>query len=116
MPHVDVTLALLTNQRRRWVLRPLTEGPTDIRTLAEAITAVEEGMAVEDVDYDDRQGIHTALQQVHLPKLSDAGAVIWERESGWVAPGRYHPVFIAALRALEAVEGVEVDDDPLPTV
>lgn len=114
MPNVDTVLSVLNAPRRRMTLRALAEGPTDHRTLAERLTAAEQDLALDAVTYDDRQGIHTALTQVHLPKLSEYEAVVWDRESGYVAPGRHHALYFEALCVLERIDGVDFEAERLP--
>lgn len=84
-PDADAVFHVLSNRRRRLVVRVLQEadGPVDIGELARAVAAREQGVPPEEVTHRQRKSAYTALHQNHLPKLVDAGFVEVDRE--WVA-------------------------------
>ncbi|MFB6122930.1 MAG: hypothetical protein ABEJ78_05675 [Haloferacaceae archaeon] len=82
----DVIFSMLSNQRRRYVLRYLREdpGPVRIRDLSEQIAAWENDVDVADLDYRQRKRVYTSLHQTHLPKLDDAGIVEYDQDRGTI--------------------------------
>ncbi|WP_338739142.1 DUF7344 domain-containing protein [Haloplanus salilacus] len=78
--------ATLRNGRRREVIDYLRDrpGPVDLRDLSEHVAAVENDCDPADVTYDQRKRVQTALYQMHLPKLADAGVVSYDRRAGEV--------------------------------
>lgn len=81
----DTLFDLLGSQRRRLVLRHLKhEGETNLGDLAERVAAWENGITVEEVDYQQRKRTYTSLQQTHLPTLDEAGVVEFASERGVV--------------------------------
>ena len=77
---------LLSNRRRRyavWACRQF-DPPIDIGDLAEQIAAWEEETTVDAITAEQRRRVYTSLQQTHLPKLDEAGAIEYER--GTVEP------------------------------
>lgn len=77
---------LLSCKRRRDALRFLRrgDGETELRPLSQQIAAWENDVPVEDVTYRERARVYTALRQVHLPKMDDAGVVAFDRDEGTV--------------------------------
>lgn len=82
----DDIFHLLQNARRRQVLRHLSEsdGPIDLRDLAERIAAWEHDTPVDELSSTQRQRIYIALYQSHLPKLHDHGVVRYDQHRGTV--------------------------------
>lgn len=78
----EVVFAVLSNRRRRLVVRMLREvdTPLDIGTLAVRIAAREHGVEPTAVTHRQRKSVYTSLHQNHLPKLADAGFVVVDRE------------------------------------
>jgi hypothetical protein len=82
----DDTFHILQNERRRRVLRYLseTDGPVDMRDIAEQVAAWEHDTTVEQLTSDQRQRVYIALYQSHLPKLADFGVITYNRSRGVV--------------------------------
>ncbi len=82
----DTVFSVLSNERRRQVLRYLHEdgeGST-IRELSQQLAAWENGVPTEVVTYKQRKRVYTSLHQTHLPALADAGVVDYDRDRGTV--------------------------------
>ena len=86
---LGTTLDLLANSRRRealYYLRDATDGPVSLERLAERL-AVRERERGDDRPEPDESAVSRAtavLVHDHLPKLSDAGVVEYDRRSGTV--------------------------------
>ncbi len=82
----DDTFHILQNERRRRVLRYLSdaEGPVDMRDIAEQVAAWEHDTTVQQLTSDQRQRVYIALYQSHLPKLADFGLITYNRSRGVV--------------------------------
>lgn len=86
-PTSEEAFTVLSNQRRRYALHYLLqrEGATvEVRDLAEQIAAWEHDIDVESVNYDERRNVYTALKQSHLPKLSSAAFIEYDKSRGTV--------------------------------
>ncbi len=59
---------------------------TEIGDIAEQVAAWEYDTEVDQVSYDQRKRVYTALQQSHLPKMDDAGVVEYDENRGLVEP------------------------------
>ena len=83
---MDDTFHILQNERRRRVLQYLseTEGPVDMRDIAEQVAAWEHETTVQQLTSDQRQRVYIALYQSHLPKLADFGIITYNRSRGVV--------------------------------
>jgi DNA-binding transcriptional ArsR family regulator len=83
----DTIFSVLSNERRRRVLSCLRDEPegSNIRDLSRQIAAWENDVPVEEVTYKQRKRVYTSLHQTHLPKLSDARIVEYDRDRGTVA-------------------------------
>lgn len=79
---------LLGNCRRRYVIEYLREheGPTDLDTLTIHVAAQENDIAPEDVTSAQRKRVYTSLQQTHLPRMEEMGAVTFDKEARVVTP------------------------------
>lgn len=76
-------LDVLSNSRRRHVIRLLAEsddGALTLRELSRHIAARENNKALEEVKSDDRKAIYVGLYQAHLPVLKEKGVVDFEGE------------------------------------
>lgn len=83
---VDTVFDLLSNARRRAVLRSLsTTRETTLRALSERIAAAENGVDPEALTAAQRKRVAIGLYQSHLPKLARAGVVAYDRDRGTVA-------------------------------
>jgi len=87
----DEVFALLSNGRRRHVLRFLSEngGEIKLRELATTIAAEENDLDPVEVTYTQRKRVYTSLYQSHLPRMEWSGVIEYNRNSGLVtlAPG-----------------------------
>lgn len=84
----DAVFEVLGNGRRRHVVRALrhSDGAVEIGTLAERIAAWENDVPPEEVTYQQRKRVYTALQQSHLPKMDGAGALHYDSGRGVIEP------------------------------
>jgi DNA-binding transcriptional ArsR family regulator len=81
----DIVFSVLSNERRRQVLRHLHEtGGSDIRELSQQLAAWENDVSPEAVTYKQRKRVYTSLHQTHLPALAEAGVVDYDRDRGTV--------------------------------
>jgi DNA-binding transcriptional ArsR family regulator len=82
----DTIFSILSNERRRYVLRYLdrVEREAELGDLTERIAAWENGVEVNELDYNQRKRVYTSLHQTHLPKLDDAGVVEYDHDRGTV--------------------------------
>ncbi|MFB6155660.1 MAG: hypothetical protein ABEJ22_07165 [Haloferacaceae archaeon] len=83
---VDDVFTVLSNQRRRLVLRYLKahDGPVRVRELSHQVAAWENDLTVEELNYKQRKRVYTSLHQTHLPKLADCGIIAYDRNRGTV--------------------------------
>jgi len=91
-PDHDWAYELLSKARRRFVLAYLdaTEPPVTVETLATAIADWEaEGDGPPSTEV--YEAVECSLHHVHLPKLSDAGVVAYDRDA-LVVTDWYHPI------------------------
>ncbi|MFW6436951.1 MAG: DUF7344 domain-containing protein [Halococcoides sp.] len=89
---VEELFTVLSNRRRRFTLHCLLQhdGRVDVGTLAEQIAAWENGVSIDEVSYDDRRNVRTALKRTHLRKLDAAGLIEYDGSSA--APADCLPV------------------------
>jgi hypothetical protein len=82
----DTLFAILENQRRRDTLRYLRAngGTATLGDLAEHIAARENGVDVAGLSSDERKRVYIALYQCHLPKMSSAGVVDFDKNRGTI--------------------------------
>ena len=76
---------LLSNRRRRFVIHYMKRHPDERVAMGELSTQVaawEHGIDPEEIEYDQRKRVHTALYQHHAPKLADAGVVNYDANRG----------------------------------
>jgi DNA-binding transcriptional ArsR family regulator len=87
-PSRDAVFEVLGNGRRRHVIRALrqAEGPLELGELAEQVAAWENDIPLGDVTYQQRKRAYTALQQSHLPKMDEAGALHYDSDRGVIEP------------------------------
>lgn len=83
---VDRVYDVLSNRRRRQVLRLLDEQPdtvADVPELASTIAAWESDIDdPKQVTYDDRKSVQAAIYQHHAPKMDEAGLVDYDKRAG----------------------------------
>ncbi|MFC5365311.1 helix-turn-helix domain-containing protein [Salinirubrum litoreum] len=87
-PSRDDVFEVLSNGRRRNVVRALERagGTVEISDLAEQVAAWENDVPPEEVTYHQRKRTYTALQQFHLPKMDEAGALHYDSDRGVIEP------------------------------
>lgn len=106
----DEIFHLLQSQRRRLVLRYLTEhGASEMREVAEQVAAWENDTTVAGLTSDARQRVYIALYQSHLPKLDENGVIEYDQNRGTIEP-------CAPLEQLDpylsvAAEAADVDNE-----
>ena len=83
----DRVFDILSSPRRRYVLHYLRteESPIELTALAEEVAAWENDTTVENLSSQDRKRVYVSLYQTHIPKLSEAGLIEYDSESGSVA-------------------------------
>jgi len=69
----------LSNCRRRFLIQYLSrQEPTSVTELSRVIAAWENETPAEELSYDERKTVYTALLQTHLPKLDRMGVVEYD--------------------------------------
>ena len=85
----DAVLDMLSNQRRRFVLHYLKEqqgrserqkGGIPIRDVADQVASWEYDKPIAELTPQERKRVQNALQQFHLPKMTDFGFVEYDEE------------------------------------
>lgn len=87
---LDTVFEILSHHRRRYVLRALRryDTPVSLADLADGVAALEYGRPLTDADPGDVKRVYLSLYHTHVPKLSAAGVVAYDRERDTVTPGR----------------------------
>jgi len=100
----DEVFALLSNERRRNVLRHLSTngGEVRLRELATSIAAEENDVDPVEVTYAQRKRLYTSLYQSHLPRMERSGVIEYDRNSGAVTLSPAADTFDAYLAGLFA--------------
>lgn len=82
----DLIFGVLSNQRRRWVLRYMAEnGPeTTLSDLAEHIASIENDKPITAITSSERKRVYIALYQIHLPKMDDTDFIDFNQQRGTV--------------------------------
>lgn len=85
-PSEDEVFQVLANRRRRYTVHALkrADGRAEIGDIAEQVAAWEYDTEVDQVSYDERKRVYTALQQSHLPSMAEAGIVEFDKNRGVV--------------------------------
>ena len=105
---VDEALNLLSNERRRLVLRRVAEvGETNLKALATEIAAREVDSPTDAISSKERKRVYTSCLQLHLPKLASADALLFDRSSGDV---RSVERTVALVALLDDIERHTVDE------
>jgi predicted transcriptional regulator len=106
---IDTLFRVLSDQRRRIVLRCLEGGSRSITELARRVAAEEGTASGRSAPNASLLHVRTALEHQHLPKLVHTGLVQWDREADDVslAPGAtvVQPLLEFATRAEERPAG-----------
>ncbi|RLM54034.1 hypothetical protein DVK02_11445 [Halobellus sp. Atlit-31R] len=87
----DAAFDLLSNARRRFVLRRLQShrDGIELSDLAEELAAKENDLSPDELSAQQRKRTYVSLYQTHIPKLSEAGVVEYDSETGMVSPTRH---------------------------
>ena len=103
----DDRFDLLSNHRRRYALHYIKHNGdrATLGELSDQIAAWENEIDLEEVGYDERKRVYTSLQQVHLPRMDEAGVVEFDDREGAVEIG---PAAADLDVYLEIVEGQDV--------
>ena len=82
----DELFDVLSNRRRRYAVHLLEreDEPLRLGPLAEQIAAWENGIEPYAVSSAQRKRVYTALQQIHLPRMDEAGIVAFDDRAGLV--------------------------------
>jgi DNA-binding transcriptional ArsR family regulator len=85
----DEVFDILSNSRRRYVLYYLRETgePVELGELAEELAAWENDTPVEELTKQERKRVYVSLYQTHIQKLSEAGIVEYDQDTGMVSLG-----------------------------
>ena len=106
---MNVAFAVLSNTRRRCLLRELRRDETvELRELATRIVAHERGVRTEEVEPRAEKSAYVSLYQTHVPQLADHGIVEYDREAKRVTLV-HSPLTNRLLRMLDG------DDPDRPT-
>lgn len=83
----DDVFDILSNARRRYVLYYLREAgkPVEMGELAQELAAWENDTTVEDLTKQQRKRVYVSLYQTHIQKLSEAGIVDYDHDTGMVS-------------------------------
>lgn len=82
----DEAYDLLSNSRRRYVISHLREQgePVELNDLSRRLAAWENETDIEDLTDQQIKRVYVSLYQTHIPKLSEAGIVAYDQDSGAV--------------------------------
>lgn len=82
----DLAYDILSSSRRRFVISALrSEGGTmELNELSERLAAWENDTRVEDLTDQQIKRIYVSLYQTHIPKLSEAGVVSYDQQTGQI--------------------------------
>ena len=83
----DVAFDLLSNARRRFVLRQLQEGPdpVELGDLAGELAAKENEVPIEELTAQQRKRTYVSLYQTHIPKMVESGVIDYDRDAGMIS-------------------------------
>ena len=83
----DIAFDILSNARRRFVLRELqqTSDSVELVELAERLAAEENDVTREALTAQQRKRTYVSLYQTHVPKLVEAGIVTYDQDTGEIA-------------------------------
>lgn len=91
--------SLVGNSRRIHVLTGMCQRNGDVFTVGSAVDWVAEAES-DTVDEDHRKSVYVALYQCHLPRLTAAHVIYYDKDTAKVRPG---PRFDDAMRVLDSV-------------
>lgn len=80
---IDESITTIQSSRRRLVLLLIDafETPISAGDLAEAIAVLETGKTRDKLNAEDRKRVYVSLYQVHLTKLDEYGAIVYDDRS-----------------------------------
>lgn len=80
----DVAFKMLSSRRRRHVIHYLLQREEDVslHELSKRLAAWENDVPYDEVTYEQRMRVYTALRQSHLPKMDDEGLVEFDPDAG----------------------------------
>lgn len=84
---LDEIFGVLSNERRRHAFRYLQRNcdrQVKLDELVDYITAQENDICVDAIDYKQRKRVYTTLRQTHLPKMNDCGLIDYDRDRGTI--------------------------------
>jgi hypothetical protein len=83
----DVIFDIMSNRRRRFVLRYLhdEQSPAQLTDIATELAADESNTAPDQVDKQARKRAYVSLYQTHIPRLAEVGVVEYDDETGEVS-------------------------------
>jgi len=83
----DLAYDLLSSSRRRFVISTLRSenGSMELNELSERLAAWENDTPVEDLTDQQIKRIYVSLYQTHIPKLSEAGVVSYDQDTGQIS-------------------------------
>lgn len=83
----DDVFDILSNSRRRFTLYYLREAgePVELDELARELAAWENDTTVGELTKQQRKRVYVSLYQTHIQKLSDAGIVEYDQDTGMLA-------------------------------
>jgi hypothetical protein len=86
---LDQKFEILRNQRRRHVLRFLSEadGPLRLGDLSERIAALENDKEVVEISSSERKRVYVGLYQCHLPKMDGMDVIAFNKPRGVIEAG-----------------------------
>jgi len=105
----DSLLEVLSNPRRRQVIRELADRPEpmELGELTDRVAAAEYDVAREALESQQRKRVYVSLYQVHIPHLADAGLCVWASEQTTVESAAGTELARAVLDDVDARLGVE---------
>lgn len=96
---LDEIFGTLSNSRRRAAIAVVLEYENiTFRELVDRVAEVEYGHPIEDISSDERHRIYVALQQTHVRKLEEAGAI--DNDDRRITPGPNADLFEAYLEKI----------------
>lgn len=77
---------ILSNRRRRYIVHILkrSETPVDVTEASKQITAWEMGIDIDEVSYEDRHPVYTALRDSHIPALAKHDLISYDESTNTV--------------------------------
>lgn len=101
----DRIFALLTNQRRRYVVNVLSEQepPITLYDLVISVSSLETETEPDNITAETIDEVATALNHVHLPKLDDANVISYNPETNTVTSVQTEEL----ARLMSSIENVQ---------